>query len=77
MWLLIMGYMTRTIFTSVVVRCVRLMKEQLFIEKGGTDLGNIGLVMLTAFVCSLVASLKDLAEMFPDWIKLDEDGVFT
>lgn len=30
-----------------------------------------------AFAFSLVASLKDLAKMFPDWIEVGEDGVFV
>ena len=45
----------------------------LSINKGGMALRSVKLVSLTAFVCSLIASLKHLAKAFPDWIKLDRD----
>ena len=44
------------------------------INKGGMELRSVKLVFLTAFACSLVASLKHLAKAFPDWINLDRDG---
>ena len=37
-------------------------------------LRNISLISLTAFPCSLAASLKDLAKYFPNWIALGGDG---
>ena len=44
------------------------------INKGGMELRSVKLVFLTAFACSLAASLKHLAKAFPDWINLDRDG---
>ena len=44
------------------------------IDKGGMGLRNISLISLTAFPCSLAASLKDLAKYFPNWIALGGDG---
>ena len=41
------------------------------INKGGMELRSVKLVFLTAFACSLAASLKHLAKAFPDWINLD------
>ena len=46
------------------------------IDKGGMGLRNISLISLTAFPCSLAASLKDLAKYFPNWIALGGDGAF-
>jgi len=42
-------------------------------NQGGVALRGVRLVFLTAFACSFAASLKDLAKVFPDWIKLDRD----
>ena len=33
-------------------------------------LNNVVFVSLTAFACSIAASMKELAKAFPDWIKL-------
>ena len=44
------------------------------IEKGGMALNNVVFVSLTAFACSIAASMKELAKVFPDWIKIGSDG---
>ena len=44
------------------------------IENGGMAIRNMGVVALTAYACSLVASLKRMAAIFPDWITLDPQG---
>ena len=36
------------------------------IEKGGMAIRNMGVVALTAFACSLAASLKHMASIFPE-----------
>ena len=35
---------------------------------------NMGVVALTAFACSLTASLKHMANVFPEWITLGQRG---
>ena len=40
------------------------------IENGGMAIRNMGIVVLTAYACSLVASLKRMANIFPEWITL-------
>ena len=35
---------------------------------------NMGVVALTAFACSLAASLKHMASIFPEWITLGQQG---
>ena len=40
------------------------------IEKGGVALSDVAFASLTAFACSIAASMKELAKAFPDWIKL-------
>jgi len=47
------------------------------IEKGGMALRNVGAIALTAFACSIAASLKHMATIFPDWFTLGQDGAFT
>ena len=37
-------------------------------EMGGMAIRNMGVVALTAYACSLVASLKRMATTFPEWI---------
>ena len=37
-------------------------------------LNNVAFVSLTAFACSIAASMKELAKVFPDWIKIGSDG---
>ena len=49
-------------------------KAVLPIEKGGMAIRNMGVVALTAFACSLAASLKHMAIVFPDWITLGQQG---
>ena len=49
-------------------------KAVLPIEKGGLAIRNMGVVALTAFACSLVASLKHMATVFPEWITLGQQG---
>ena len=44
------------------------------IEKGGMAIRNMGVVALTAFACSLTASLKHMANIFPEWITLGQRG---
>ena len=44
------------------------------IEKGGMAIRNMGVVALTAFACSLTASLKHMANIFPEWITLEQRG---
>ena len=44
------------------------------IEKGGMALNNAVYVSLTAFACSIAASMKELAKVFPDWIRIGSDG---
>ena len=44
------------------------------IEKGGMALNNVVFVSLTAYACSIAASTKELAKVFPDWIKIGSDG---
>ena len=40
----------------------------------GLAIRNMGVVALTAFACSLVASLKHMATVFPEWITLGQQG---
>ena len=40
------------------------------IEKGGMALNNVAFISLTAFACSLAASMRELAKVFPDWIEI-------
>ena len=47
-------------------------KATLPIEKGGMAMRNMGVVALTAFACSLAASLKHMASIFPEWITLGQ-----
>jgi hypothetical protein len=42
------------------------------IEKGGMAIRNMGVVALTAFACSLAASLKHMASIFPEWVTLGQ-----
>ena len=35
---------------------------------------NMGVVALTAFACSMAASLKRMANIFPEWISLGRQG---
>ena len=44
------------------------------IENGGMAIRNMGIVALTAYACSLVASLKRIAAIFPNWITLGPQG---
>ena len=37
----------------------------------------LALASLSAFACSLAASLKDLAEVIPDWIEVGDDGLLV
>ena len=43
-------------------------------EKGGMALSNVAFVSLTAFACSLAASIRELAKVFRDWIEVDNGG---
>ena len=47
------------------------------IEKGGMALNNTAFISLTAFACSLAASMKELAKVFPDWIEIVNDGALV
>ena len=47
------------------------------IEKGGMALNNVAFISLTAFACSLVASMRELAKVFPDWIEIDDHGALV
>ena len=47
------------------------------IEKGGRALNNVAFISLTAFACSLVASMRELAKVFPDWIEIDDHGALV
>ena len=49
-------------------------KAILPIEKGGLAIRNMGVVALNAFACSLAASLKHMATIFPEWITLGQQG---
>ena len=51
-----------------------LMRATLPIENGGMAIRNMGIVALTAYACSLVASLKRIAAIFPNWITLGPQG---
>ena len=42
------------------------------IENGGMAMRNMGVVALIAFACSLAASLKHMAIIFPEWISLGQ-----
>ena len=44
------------------------------IEKGGMAIRNMGVVAFTAFACSLAASLKHMATIFPEWVELGQKG---
>ena len=44
------------------------------IENGSMAITNMGIVALTAYACSLVASLKRIAAIFPNWITLGPQG---
>ena len=44
------------------------------IENGGMAIRNMGIVALTAYACSLVASLKRIAAIFPNWSTLGPQG---
>ena len=46
-------------------------KATLLIEKGGMAIRNMGVAALTAFACSLAASLKHI---FSEWITLGQRG---
>ena len=41
---------------------------------GGMAIRNMGVVAFTAFACSLAASLKHMATIFPEWVKLGQKG---
>ena len=45
------------------------------IEKGGMALNNTAFISLTAFACSIAASMKELAKVFLDWIEISNDKV--
>ena len=47
------------------------------IEKGGMALNNVAFISLTAFACSLAASMRELAKVFPDWIEIDNGGALV
>ena len=47
------------------------------IEKGGMALSNVAFISLTAFACSLAASMRELAKAFPDWIEIDDGGALV
>jgi hypothetical protein len=47
-------------------------RSTLPIEKGGMAIRNMAVVALTAFACSLTASLKHMANVFPEWITLGQ-----
>ena len=55
--------------------CETYERATLPINEGETALRNVGFVFSTAFACSL-ASSKDLAKAFPQWIKLDRNDNF-
>ena len=44
------------------------------IDVGGMSLRNIDNVNLVAYPCSFVASIKEIAKVFPHWISLNECG---
>ena len=46
-------------------------KAALPIEKGAMALSNVAFISLIAFACSLAASMRELAKVFPDWIEID------
>ena len=43
-------------------------------ENGGMAMRSMGVVALATFACSLAASLKRVAIIFPDWISLGQRG---
>lgn len=47
------------------------------IEKGGMAIRIMGVVALTAFGCSLAASLRHMATILPEWITLGQEGALT
>ena len=44
------------------------------VENGGMSLRSVQWVHTTAFLCSMAASLPDLAKVFPLWIQCDDAG---